>query len=150
LNIADLDFTQYDAVFMAGGWGAAYDLGYSDVLGQKISQAYAKNVVLGSVCHGALGFMLAKDPNGAPLVQGKHLTAVTNKQVQELGITLTPQHPERELRQAGALYESESAFLDIFASHVVVDGSLVTGQNQNDGAQTAQLMLGMIEKKGVK
>ena len=34
LRIDDVDFTQYDLVFISGGWGAAYDLGYSDVLGR--------------------------------------------------------------------------------------------------------------------
>jgi putative intracellular protease/amidase len=67
-----------------------------------------------------------------------------------LGISITPQHPERELRAAGALYESETAFLDIFASHVVVDGALVTGQNQNDGAEVAQRMMGIVEKRNTK
>lgn len=150
LKLAELDFTQYDLIFMAGGWGAAYDLGFSPVLGQKISQAYAANVTLGSVCHGALGFLLATNAQGEPLVKGKRLTAVTDKQVQELGINITPQHPERELRRAGALYESESALLDIFAGHVVVDGNLVTGQNQNDGAEVAQRMLGLVEQKTTK
>ena len=132
MKIEDLDFTQYDIVYMAGGWGAAYDLGFSDLLGQKISQAYAADVVLGSVCHGVLGFLRATDENGNPLVQGYRMTGVTDKQVQELGITITPQHPERELRAAGSLYESDTAFRDMFASHVVVDGTLVTGQNQNE------------------
>jgi putative intracellular protease/amidase len=147
LAIADIDFTKYDIVFMAGGWGAAYDLGYSEVLGQKTSEAYAANVVLGSVCHGALGFLRAKDEKGGPLVKGRRMTAVTDKQVRELGITMTPQHPERELRNAGVLYESETAFRDIFASHVVVDGNLVTGQTQNDGAETAQRMMAIVEKR---
>jgi putative intracellular protease/amidase len=150
VKIADLDFTEYDVVFMAGGWGAAYDLGYSEGLGQKISAAYAANVVQGSICHDALGFLQARDENGNPLVQGRRMTAVTDKQVRELRITMTPQHPERELRKAGALYESERAFLDVFASHVVVDGNLVTGQNQNDGAQTAQLMMRIVETRNPK
>jgi putative intracellular protease/amidase len=146
LKVANLDFTQYDMIFLAGGWGAAYDLGYSEILGQKISQANAAHAVLGSVCHGALGFLQAKDQNGNPLVQGRRMTAVTDKQVRELGITFTPQHPERELRQAGALFESETAFRDMFANHVVVDGNLVTGQNQNAGAEVAQRMLEIIEQ----
>lgn len=150
LKIEDIDFTKYDIVFIAGGWGAAYDLGYSEVLGQKISEANANGVVLGSVCHGALGFLHARDENGNPLVQGRRMTAVTDKQIKELGISLTPQHPERELRKAGALYESETAFLDIFASYVVVDGNLVTGQNQNDGAETAQHMMDLLEKMDTK
>ena len=150
LKIDDLDFTRYDIVYMAGGWGAAYDLGCSEVLGQKITEAYAANVVLGSVCHGALGFLQAKDQDGHPLVKGRRMTAVTDKQVKELRIMMTPQHPERELRKAGALYESEKAFRDFFASHVVVDGDLVTGQNQNDAAEVAQLMMGIVDRRSAK
>jgi putative intracellular protease/amidase len=69
------------------------------------------------------------------------LTAVTDKQVEELGITMTPQHPERELRAAGAAFESATAFRDLFANHVVTDGRLVTGQNQNAGAEVANKMM---------
>jgi len=141
LPVDGVDFTQYDIIFLAGGWGAAYDLGTSPVLGQKISQAWARGKVVGGVCHGPLGLLLAKDDQGQPLVKGKHLTAVTDKQVRELGITITPQHPERELRAAGALFESATAFRDPFANHTVVDGKLVTGQNQNAGTETAQQML---------
>ena len=66
--------------------------------------------VIGGVCHGPLGLLLAKDENGAPLVKGCRLTAVTDKQVQELGITMTPQHPERELRAAGARIRKPKGF----------------------------------------
>ena len=41
LKIDDIDFTKYDIIYLAGGWGAAYDLGISEVLGRKISEAYA-------------------------------------------------------------------------------------------------------------
>ena len=139
--IDTLDFTQYDIVFLAGGWGAAYDLGTSPTLGRQITLAWQAGKVLGGVCHGPLGLLLAHDTNGAPLVQGKHLTAVTDAQIRQLGISITPQHPERELRQAGAQFESSTALLDIFANHVVVDGRLVTGQNQNAGTETAQKMI---------
>jgi len=146
LKIDDVDFTGYDLVYMAGGWGAAYDLGTSDVLGQKISRAYANKIVLGSVCHGALGFLKAQDENGKPLVQGRKMTAVTDKQIKELGIEITPMHPERDLRAAGALFESRTAFRDMFANHVVIDGSIVTGQNQNAGSEVAQKMMGLLKK----
>ncbi len=116
MRIDDVDVSAYDIIYMAGGWGAAYDLGTSAVLG------------------------------GDPLVKGRRLTAVTDKQVQELGITMTPQHPERELRTAGALFESETAFRDLFANHIVVDSRLVTGQNQNAGVAVAHKM--MIAAKG--
>jgi putative intracellular protease/amidase len=102
--------------------------------------------MLGSVCHGALGFLLAVDEQGQPLVKGRRMTGVTDKQVRELGISITPQHPERELRAAGALYESDTAFRDIFAGHVATDGRLVTGQNQNDGAETAWKLMEAVAK----
>src|SRR6185503_4761273 len=41
LAIADVDFAAYDIIYFAGGWGAAFDLGQSDLLGQKVSDAYA-------------------------------------------------------------------------------------------------------------
>jgi putative intracellular protease/amidase len=141
LAIDTLDFRSYDIVFLAGGWGAAYDLGRSQTLGDGISQAWAAGKVVGGVCHGPLGLLLARDANGKPLVAGKRLTAVTNRQVAQLGISMTPQHPERELRAAGAQFESASAWFEPFANRTVVDGKLVTGQNQNAGEETAQKML---------
>lgn len=141
LAVADVDFGRYDLVFLAGGWGAAWDLGTSDALGRGLSAAWAAGRVIGGVCHGPLGLLRATDVDGTPLVRGRRLTAVTDRQVAQLGVAATPQHPERELRAAGALYESARAPLDLFAQHVVVDGRLVTGQNQNAGTETAQRML---------
>lgn len=150
LRIDDVEFTAYDAVFIAGGWGAAYDLGQSEVLGAKISDAYySDRPVLGSVCHGALGFIRARSRDGGLLIAGRSMTGVSDKQVEELGIDLTPLHPERELRKAGALYASQTRFRDLFATHVVVDDEqrFVTGQNQNSGLETANTMMAIIADK---
>jgi putative intracellular protease/amidase len=147
LKIDEVTIGDYDLVYMAGGWGAAYDLGASEALGRKISEAYANGAVLGSVCHGALGFLQATDEAGAPLLKNRRVTAVTDKQVQELGITITPQHPETELRKAGAIFESRTAFRDMLANLTVVDGRIVTGQNQNAGAETAQTMMAVLARQ---
>lgn len=141
LKIDDVDFASYDVVYLAGGWGAAYDLGTSDVLGEKISAAWKAGRIVGGVCHGPLGLLKARDETGAPLVRGRRLTAVTDKQVEELGITITPMHPERELRAAGAAFESAVSWRDIFANHVVEDGRLITGQNQNGALSVAVKMM---------
>jgi putative intracellular protease/amidase len=146
-RVADVDPASYDLVYLAGGWGASWDLGTSEALGRGVSAAWAKGAILGSVCHGALGFLKAVDTDGQPLVKGKRMTAVTDKQVRELGIGITPMHPETELRKAGALYESATAFKDILANHVVMDGDLVTGQNQNAGAEVAQAMMLLLSRK---
>lgn len=142
--VNQVDGGAYDAIFLAGGWGAAFDFEQSPELGELLLAAEAKGAVIGGVCHGPLGLLAAKRGNGYPLVAGRRLTAVTDKQVKELGITHTPRHPERDLRAAGASFESSTRFRDIFASHVVADGRLVTGQNQNDGANTADRMMQVI------
>ena len=148
MKIDEIDFSEYDIIFLAGGWGAAYDLGYSPVLAEKISGAYYADSepVIGGVCHGVLGLINAKDRDGNLLVAGRRMTGVSDKQIEELNIEITPQHPETELRKAGALYESQTAFRDVFATHVVVDDEkrFVTGQNQNSGLETAHKMMQVV------
>lgn len=147
IRIDDVNFLDYDIIFMAGGWGASYDLGVSEILGEKITEAYANGILMGSVCHGVLGFLMAKDTNGRPLVEGKKMTGVTDKQVEELNISITPMHPEKELRKLGANYQSDKRFRDFFATRTVVDGNIVTGQNQNSSGETAQTLLKMLGDK---
>ncbi len=147
LLVSDLDFTDYDVVFFAGGWGAAYDLGQSEVLPKKISEAYyAQKTILGSVCHGALAFIQAKDSTGNLLIKGRTMTGVTNKQLDELKIKFTPLHPEEELKKAGAVYECKHAEKDAFATLTVIDEEerFVTGQNQNAGHETAQKIMELL------
>jgi len=142
LAIADVDFAAYDVIYFAGGWGAAFDLGQSDVLGRKVSEAYAAGRVIGGICHGPLGLLRGRTPDGELIVKGRRVTAVTDKQVHELGVAITPLHPETALRAAGALFEGKRhPARDFFANHFVVDGDLITGQNQNAGPMVARLMM---------
>jgi len=144
LAIGTLSMDSYDLVYLAGGWGAAFDFGVSVELAEKVSEADAQGLVIGGVCHGPLGLCNAVTAQGRPLVEGRRVSAVTDKQVQELGIESTPQHPETELRKMGALFESSTRFRDPFANHWVVDGNLVTGQNQNAGPMVAREMMRLL------
>ena len=142
--VGELDVADYDIVYLAGGWGAAFDFGDSEVLALQVGRAAALGKVLGGVCHGPLALAAARTPDGDPLVEGRRVTGVTDKQVQELGIASTPRHPETELRRAGARFESETRFRDPLANHWVVDGNLVTGQNQNAGPMVAREMMRLV------
>jgi putative intracellular protease/amidase len=152
LAIVDVDVSQYDIIFISGGWGAAYDLAQTPAMADKVTEAYygQRVAVIGGVCHGVLGLVNAKDRDGNTLIAGRHMTGVSDKQIEELGIEMTPLHPETELRRAGAIYESQTAFRDIFATHVVVDDEqrFVTGQNQNSGLETAHRMMQVIASRG--
>lgn len=140
-RVGELDPQDYDVIFMAGGWGAAYDLMQSQDLADFVTRANATGKLLGSVCHGALGLCSAKGSNGEPLLKGRRVTGVTNAQINTFGIAVTPKHPEEELSKAGALFECQRAWLDPFATHTTIDGNLITGQNQNSGYETAHRIL---------
>lgn len=144
IPIDRVDPSKYDVVFLSGGWGAAYDFAQSSDLAELVTAANANGAILGTVCHGALGLVNARAPDGSSLIEGRAVTGVTDKQIQQLGIEITPKHPETELRAMNSKFEAKSAFRDMFATHVVVDGNLVTGQNQNSGAETSHRILELL------
>ena len=146
ISMSDIDVEIYDVIYFAGGWGASFDLGFSDIVGQKVTEANIKGTILGGVCHGPLGFLRASNPQGRPLVEGRRITGVTNKQVLELGIDATPHHPETELRKLGADFKCSHRFRDPLANHWEVDGTLVTGQNQNAAPMVAREIMKLLSK----
>ncbi len=150
IPVKGVDFKQYDVVFFAGGWGAAYDMN-SDFIAEKVSEAYYNSdVIFGSVCHGALAFTEAKDKNGDYLIKGRPMTGVTQKQIKTFGIEYTPYHPEEELKKAGAIYKAnQEKRIDQFATITVIDQEkrFITGQNQNSSHETAQLIMKTLNEK---
>ncbi|MEL7356701.1 MAG: type 1 glutamine amidotransferase domain-containing protein [Cyanobacteria bacterium J06560_6] len=153
-SIDDIDFTDYDLIFFVGGWGPSYDFAQSKRLAERVSAAYyAGTPIMGSVCHGALAFVSAKDAAGKPLVAGRKMTGVTQGQLDFFGIKFTPKHPEAELKKAGADYRANHHLVaDIFATVTVVDHEqrFVTGQNQNSGHETAQKMMELLSQRSAK
>jgi len=150
IPVEKVDFEQYDVVFFAGGWGAAYDMA-SEVVAEKVSEAYYNSDVLfGSVCHGALAFTEARDKNGDYLIKGKTMTGVTQRQIETFGISFTPKHPEEELIKAGANYKAnKEKRIDQLATITVIDEEkrFITGQNQNSSHETAQLIMEVLSEK---
>ncbi|MCH1514070.1 MAG: sulfatase-like hydrolase/transferase, partial [Acidimicrobiales bacterium] len=61
ISMSDIDVEIYDVIYFAGGWGASFDLGFSDIVGQKVTEANAKGTILSGVCHGPLGFLRASN-----------------------------------------------------------------------------------------
>lgn len=150
IPLAEVDFKKYDVVFFAGGWGASYDMAQSETLARKVSEAYYQSDLLfGSVCHGALAFTEAKDTTGGYLIAGRIMTGVTQKQLDALGIEFTPKHPEAELKKAGANFRANHKWIDFFATITVMDAEkrFITGQNQNSGHETAQLIMQVLNEK---
>ena len=146
ISMSNTEIDTYDVIYFAGGWGASFDLGFSEIIGEKVTEANTKGKIIGGVCHGPLGLLQARNSQGRPLIEGRRITGVTNKQVSELGIDATPHHPETELKKLGADFKCTHRFRDPLANHWEVDGNLVTGQNQNAAPMVAREIMKLLSK----
>ena len=85
----------------------------------------------------------AKDENGQPLVKGKKVTGFTN--TEEAAVQLTDVVPfllEDELKNKGGIYSKKADW----ASYVVKDGLLITGQNPTSSKEAAETLLAVLNK----
>ncbi|MFL3012419.1 MAG: type 1 glutamine amidotransferase domain-containing protein [Acidimicrobiales bacterium] len=146
ISMSNVEIDTYDVIYFAGGWGASFDLGFSEIIGEKVTEANTKGKIISGVCHGPLGLLQARNSQGRPLIEGRRVTGVTNKQVSELGIDATPHHPETELKKMGADFKCTHRFRDPLANHWEVDGNLVTGQNQNAAPMVAREIMKLLSK----
>ena len=139
LVLEDVDPAAYDAIFLPGGHGPMEDLARSEAVGRLlIAMLDAPKTVVGSVCHGPASFVAARRPDGAWAFEGRHITAFTDEEEAQAGFA--PKAPwllEARLRELGAKVDVGPAW----ASHVVVDGNLVTGQNPGSTTDAAKQLL---------
>jgi len=131
----------YDAIFFPGGHGTMYDLPDNPEVSRLVGRFADEGKVVASVCHGPACFVGARRQDGAPVVQGKRLTAFTN--AEESAVELDKFMPfllESRLRDLGARFE----VADKWADHVVVDGRLVTGQNPQSSGSAAREVIRLL------
>ena len=79
-----------------------------------------------------------KKPDGTPLVEGKNVTGFTNTEEEAVGLSnVVPFLVEDALKANGGLYSKG----DDWASYVVSDGLLITGQNPASSNETAKVLI---------
>jgi putative intracellular protease/amidase len=77
-------------------------------------------------------------PAGRPLVEGKQVTGFTNSEEAAVGLTdIVPFLVEDELKAKGGVYSKG----EDWASYVVSDGLLITGQNPGSSTAAATALL---------
>lgn len=138
-RLADVSADGFDAIYYVGGAGAAWDFPVdADVrrLAEAIDRAGG---VVSAVCHGVLGLTTARTADGKPLVAGRDVTAVSNKE-EELTTfdKVVPVLPESRLVELGGIYGCAA---EPFGAYVAVDGNLVTGQNPASAPFVAQVVV---------
>jgi putative intracellular protease/amidase len=132
----------YDAIFYPGGHGPLWDLA-NDADSKRLIEAFATgDRPVGAVCHAPAVFRHAQGTDGKPLVSGRRVTGFTNAEEAAVGLTdVVPFLVEDMLESNGGIYEKGADW----ASHVVVDGQLITGQNPASSEEAAQELLKLLK-----
>ena len=138
VKLSSVSADDYDAVFFPGGHGPLWDLAEDRDALALIERLYAAGRPVAAVCHGPAVLRRAKGADGAPLVKGKSVTGFSNTEEAAVGLTdVVPFLVEDALKANGGRYSRA----EDWASHAVVDGNLITGQNPASSEATARALL---------
>jgi putative intracellular protease/amidase len=140
LKLKDVDLSQYDAIHVAGGRGATFDLFPNKDVAKALEYFWSHDKVVGAICHGAIAL-----GNIPERIRGRRVTGYTlegDKQLQALFGSgfLIPHYPQSVLEESGAIYSR----VGTNDPCVVVDGRLITGQNQQSASEYALAMLHLL------
>jgi putative intracellular protease/amidase len=127
----------YDVLFYPGGHGPMEDLAVDAESGQLIVDAVRSNTTLGVLCHAPAALLAANDRStGEWVLAGRRMTGFANSE-EELNhlAAKAPWLVETRLVELGAEYSKAA---EPFASHIVVDGQLYTGQNPASSVAVAE------------
>ncbi|WIM86747.1 type 1 glutamine amidotransferase domain-containing protein [Candidatus Mycobacterium wuenschmannii] len=138
-----IDATDFAAIYFTGGHAVMFDFPDSAGLQRITREIFERGGVVSSVCHGYCGLLNTTLSDGSLLVAGRKLTGFAwSEEVLARVNKLVPYNAEDEMKKRGARYGKG---LIPFASHVVVDGRLVTGQNPGSAKATAKKVVEVLE-----
>lgn len=138
VKLSDIKHDDYDTVFYPGGHGPLWDLATDKNSIKLIEAFYNHQKPIAFVCHSPAALVNVKAINGEPLVKGKRLTGFSNTEEEAVKLTnVVPFLLEDELTKHGAHYSKGADW----ASYVIEDGLLITGQNPGSSEAAAKLLL---------
>jgi putative intracellular protease/amidase len=137
LKLSNVDLSVYDAIHVAGGRGATFDLFPNEDVAKALEYFWANDKVVGAICHGAIA--LGNIPDR---IQGRQVTGFTleaDKQLQAMfgSSFIIPHYPQKVLEDAGGFYTN----VEPYTPKVVIDGRLITGQDQSAASEYALALL---------
>ena len=132
----------YDAIFYPGGHGPLWDLAEDKHSIALIEAFYKAGKPVAAVCHAPGVLRHAKGADGQPLVKGKKVTGFTNSEEEAVQLThVVPFLVEDELKAKGGIYSKGPDW----ASYVLTDGLLLTGQNPASSQAAAESLLAKLK-----
>lgn len=137
-SLEKIDPKNYQIIHFAGGHGAMWDYHNSPALNKVTAAIYENGGIVSAVCHGPAALVNVKLSNGDYLVKGKDVSAFTDAEEVEAGMSKTvPFLLESTLRERGAKMHPGKNWTDQSS----VSGRLVTGQNPQSGHSVAKKIL---------
>jgi putative intracellular protease/amidase len=131
----------FDAVFYPGGHGPMWDLPENTASIGLIENFVGAEKPVAAVCHGPAALVNVRGKDGDYLVKGKRVTGFTDAEEEAVGLASTvPFLLEDRLSERGAIFREGPDW----ASHVEVDGKLVTGQNPASAGPAAEALLKLL------
>jgi putative intracellular protease/amidase len=142
-KLSEVKAADFDAVFFPGGHGPLWDLSKDPDSIKLIQEFWSAKKPVAAVCHAPSVLLNVKDENGEPLVKGKKVTGFTNSEEEAVQLTkVVPFLLEDELKNKGGQYSKK----EDWASYVVKDGLLITGQNPASSEEAARELLELLKK----
>ena len=146
LRPEQVDASDYDALFYAGGHGVMWDFPNNVELAKLARQIYEREGVVAAVCHGPAALVNITLSDGRYLVAGKTISTFTNEEESAVGLTeVVPFLLESRLRERGAQISKAPNF----EAHTAVSERLVTGQNPASAAPVARQVLRVLAERPV-
>ena len=140
-KLKDIKGDIFDAIFFPGGHGPLWDLAENSDSQRLIEKFIADDRPIAAVCHAPAIFKHTKGVDGKASVAGRRVTGFTNTEEKGVGLTqIVPFLVEDMLKANGGLYEKGPDW----GSYVVVDGTLITGQNPASSKAAAQELLKLL------
>ncbi len=141
LKLEDINYKDFDAIFIPGGHGPMFDLPDNQKLKEIIEYMYNNDKVISAVCHGIAGLLSAKDSCGNSILKDKFITAFTNKEEQIVKMQeFIPFSLEDKIKELGGNFKADNPW----SEHVEISCNIVTGQNQNSAQLTAEGIISLL------
>jgi putative intracellular protease/amidase len=147
--LSDVDPADFDAVFAPGGHGPMVDMAENDDVGRLLAALQGNGAPIAALGHGpALLLSAPEREDGLWLFDGYRMTCFTDdEELQtEAGRLGLAWFLDTALKNAGAVFDDGPAG---WASHVVVDRNLITGQNPGSTEATADAFVRMLTRAAV-
>ncbi len=137
-KLADVQAENFDAVFYPGGHGPLWDLAEDTQSIRLIESFYAAGKPVAAVCHAPGVLRHVRTSNGDALVKGKRVTGFSNSEEEAVQLTqIVPFQVEDMLKELGGVYSK----VPDWQPYVLVDGTLITGQNPASSTLAARQLL---------